>query len=139
MDDSAPSPEAVDGPFDGLWVVDSHPGHGTTADRRWAVLAHLSIFVLALAFPLVVALSKGERSAYVGHQAVEALNFQTTVLLALLLCTLTAAATVGLVLLPVVVVGARGHRWLHDRVLGSTSQKLVHHCTCPVLVVHKPK
>lgn len=106
MDDSAPSPEAGDGPFDGLWVVDSHPGHGTTADRRWAVLAHLSIFVLALAFPLVVALSKGERSAYVGHQAVEALNFQTTVLLALLLCTLTAAATVGLVLLPVVVVGA---------------------------------
>ena len=39
----------------------------------------------------------------------------------------------------VVVVGARGHRWLHDRVLGSTSQKLVHHCTRPVLVVHKPK
>jgi len=106
VDDQPQRPEEVGGPFDGLWVVDAQPGHGTSTDRTWAVLAHLSIFVLALAFPLVVALSKGERSAYVGHQAVEALNFQTTVLLALLLCTLTAAATIGLVLLPVVVGGA---------------------------------
>jgi len=106
VDDRALGSEAADGPFDGLWVVAPGPGHGTSTDRTWAVLVHLSIFVLALAFPLVVALSKGERSAYVGHQAVEALNFQTTVLLALLLCTLTAAATIGLVLLPVVLVGA---------------------------------
>src|SRR4051812_12994306 len=34
-----------------------------------------------------------------------------------------------------VVVGSRGHRGLRRRVLGSTSQKLLHHCSRPVLVV----
>jgi uncharacterized Tic20 family protein len=104
----AASPDPFEGAFDGLLVAAPLPGHGTRVDRRWAMLAHLSIFPLAIAFPLVVVLSKGERSAYVAHQAVEALNFQTTVLLALLLCALTAAATIGLLLLPVVVVGAGG-------------------------------
>jgi nucleotide-binding universal stress UspA family protein len=37
----------------------------------------------------------------------------------------------------VVIVGARGHGRLRERVLGSTSHKLLHHCTRPVLVVHK--
>lgn len=95
------------GHFDGLDVAPPQPGHGTPTDRTWAVLAHLSIVPLAIAFPLVVVLWKGERNPYVGHQAVEALNFQTTVLLAVLLCTLTAAA-VGPLLLPVVVLGAVG-------------------------------
>jgi hypothetical protein len=99
---------AADEPgFDALLVAPPQTGHGTANDRTWAVLAHLSIVPLAIAFPLVVVLWKGERNAYVGHQAVEALNFQTTVLLAVLLCTLTAAA-VGLLLLPVVVLGAVG-------------------------------
>lgn len=101
-------PDPFEGAFDGLLVAACAPGHGTSVDRRWAVLAHLSLLPLAIAFPLVLVLSKGERSPYVAHQAVEALNFQTTVLLALLLCTLTAAVTVGLLLLPVVVVGAVG-------------------------------
>ena len=110
MADDAPAalPDPAEGAFDGLLVAAPMPGHGTSSDRRWAMAAHLSIFPLAIAFPLVVVLSKGERSAYVAHQAVEALNFQTTVLLALLLCTLAAAATVGLLLMPVVVVGAGG-------------------------------
>jgi uncharacterized Tic20 family protein len=100
--------EPVGGEFDDLLVAAPGPGHGTRTDRTWAVLAHLSLVPLAIAFPLVVVLWKGDRSAYIAHQAVEALNFQTTVLLALLLCTLTAAVTVGLLLLPVVVVGAVG-------------------------------
>ena len=103
-----PDPDPFAGTLDGLVTADPQPGHGTPADRTWAVLAHLSIVPLAIAFPLVVVLWKGERSAYVGHQAVEALNFQTTVLLAVLLCTLTAAVSIGLLLLPVVVLGALG-------------------------------
>jgi uncharacterized Tic20 family protein len=97
-----------DGSFDGLLVAGPLPGHGSRSDRTWAVLTHLSIVALAIAFPLVVVLTKGERSPYIGHQAVEALNFQTTVLLAALLCTLTAAVTVGMLLLPVVLLGAVG-------------------------------
>jgi uncharacterized protein len=94
---------------DATWSAEPPPGHGTSGERVWAVLTHLSIVPLAIAFPLVVVLSKGERSPYVLHQAVEALNFQTTVLLALLLCALTSAVLVGTVLLPVVIGGAVLH------------------------------
>jgi uncharacterized protein len=103
-----PDPDRFARTLDGLVTAEPGPGHGTSTDRTWAVLAHLSIVPLAIAFPLVVVLWKGERSAYIGHQAVEALNFQTTVLLAVLACTLLAALTVGLLLLPVVLVGAVG-------------------------------
>ena len=108
MDGPEPAFDPFEGALDGLLVADVQAGHGTSTDRTWAVVAHLSIVPLAIAAPLVVVLWKGERSPYVGHQAVEALNFQTTVLLAVLLCTLTAAAaaTIGLLLLPVVVLGA---------------------------------
>ena len=92
----------------GLFVGEVQPGHGTLPDRSWAVVAHLSGMVpLGVALPLVITLWKGERSAYIGHHAVEALNFQTLMLLALLVCTLTAA-TVGLLLLPVVLLGGAG-------------------------------
>ena len=100
--------DPFEGVLDGLPVGAVQAGHGTSTDRAWAVFAHLSIVPLAIATPLAVVLWKGDRSPYIGHQAVEALNFQTTVLLAVLLCTLTAAVTVGLLLLPVVVVGALG-------------------------------
>jgi uncharacterized Tic20 family protein len=108
VDGPTPAFDPFEGSLDGLLVGEVQSGHGTSTDRTWAVLAHLSIVPLAIATPLVVVLWKGERSAYIGHQAVEALNFQTTVLLAVLLCTLTAAATIGLLLLPVVVLGALG-------------------------------
>ena len=97
---------ADEGHFDALPTALPQPGHGTRTDRSWAVLAHLSVFGPLIAVPLVVVLWKGDRSPYIAHQAVEALNFQTTVLLAVLLCTLLAAVTVGLVLLPVVLLAA---------------------------------
>ena len=108
MDGPTPAFDPFEGSLDGLLVGEVQAGHGTSHDRTWAVFAHLSIVPLGIATPLAVALWKGERSPYIGHQAVEAVNFQTTVLLAVLLCTLTAAATIGLLLLPVVVVGALG-------------------------------
>lgn len=82
------------------------PGHGTRGDRAWAVLSHLSLVPLAIAVPLAVVLGMGHRSPYVCHQAVEALNFHITVVLALLLCSLASVVPAGIVLLPVVVVGA---------------------------------
>jgi uncharacterized Tic20 family protein len=58
----------------------------STEERNWAVAAHLSGFVaayLALGFlgPLVVLLASGPRSAFVRRHAVEALNFNLSVLL----------------------------------------------------------
>ena len=82
------------------------PGHGTPEDRAWAVLSHLSLVPLLIAVPLAVVLGRGHRSPYVCHQAVEALNFHITVVLALLVCSLASVVPAGLVLLPVVVVGA---------------------------------
>jgi len=84
------------------------PGHGTDADRRWAVVCHLSLFPLGIVLPLVVVLVKGHRSPYVCHHAVEALNFQVTVLLAVFACSLLAVALIGLLLLPLVVLTAVG-------------------------------
>ena len=105
--------EAVPGAGDAAWVPSGWasrsalpPGHGTNQDRVWATVTHLSIFALGIAFPLAVVVFKGHRSPYVCHQAVEALNFQTTVLLAVLACTMLSAVLAGALLIPVVLVTA---------------------------------
>lgn len=48
---------------------------------------------------------------------------------------LVNAATSG----DLLVVGSRGHGGLTDLLLGSVSQRCVHHAPCPVVVVHPPK
>ena len=99
---------AEDLPDEPPWRSEAEPppGHGTLDDRRWAVLTHLSIFGAVIAVPLAVVLWKDARSPYVCHHAAEALNFQTTVLLAVLFCSLTSVLLVGALLLPLVLVGA---------------------------------
>jgi hypothetical protein len=82
------------------------PGHGTTADRAWAVAAHVGLVPLPIAVPLAVVLFRGHLSPYVCHQAVEALNFHITVVLALLGCSLLAVVAGGIVALPLVLVAA---------------------------------
>jgi nucleotide-binding universal stress UspA family protein len=34
-----------------------------------------------------------------------------------------------------IIVGASGHSALYDRMIGSRAQRILHHATCPVLVV----
>lgn len=82
------------------------PGHGTTSDRAWAVAAHVGLVPLPIAVPLAVVLFRGHLSPYVCHQAVEALNFHITVVLALLGCSLLTVVAAGIVALPVVLVAA---------------------------------
>lgn len=52
-------------------------------ERTWALISHLSFFVLSVFGPLIVMLVFGSRSEYVRRQSVEALNFHLTVAIAL--------------------------------------------------------
>lgn len=83
---------------------ESYPTGVTDEDRNWAVGAHLSAFLaayVALGFlgPLVVMLVRGDRSPFVRAHAVEALNFNLTVLIYVLICVVLALLLIGFLLL----------------------------------------
>lgn len=72
-----------------------------TDEHNWAIAAHLSGFVaayVALGFigPLVVLLVAGNRSAYVRRHALEALNFNLSVLLYVLICVPLVFILIGI-------------------------------------------
>src|SRR5215472_7747546 len=73
-------------------------------ERLWALLCHLSYFVLGLIAPIIVMLTLGTRSPFVRDQAVEALNFHITVWIAALVSGLLVLAVIGVILLPLVLL-----------------------------------
>jgi uncharacterized Tic20 family protein len=62
--------------------------------------------VLGIIGPLIVMLTKGKESGFVRDQAVEALNFHITVLIASIVSGILIIVIIGIILLPVVLVGA---------------------------------
>jgi hypothetical protein len=74
--------------------------------RLWATLAHLSGLVLSIIGPLVIYLLMKDRGRFVRSQALEALNFQITVLIAVIVSSALIFVLIGLVLLPIVGVAA---------------------------------
>lgn len=73
-------------------------------EKNWAVAAHLSGFVaawFALGFlgPLVVLLTAGSRSPFIRRHAVEALNFNLSVLIYVLVGVLLLLVLIGIPLL----------------------------------------
>lgn len=79
-----------------------HDGDDTT----WAVLVHLSFFVLGIIGPIVVMVTKGRESGWVREHAVEALNFHITVAIGTVVSALLILVLVGIVLLPAVLIAA---------------------------------
>ncbi len=82
-------------------------GDLTDDEKMWAMFAHMSYlltFVIGVSCiaPLIIWMMKKDSSAFVEDQAKEALNFQLTALIAVLILSATC---VGAVLLPVVIVG----------------------------------
>jgi uncharacterized Tic20 family protein len=76
---------------------------GTGAERLGAAAAHLlPLTGLLVIGPLIMMLTAGKTSPYIRKHAVEALNFQLTMLGATILLTITF---VGLVLTPVLWIG----------------------------------
>ncbi|MCY7395756.1 MAG: DUF4870 domain-containing protein [Nocardioides sp.] len=101
------------------WTAPPVPGQLTPDEKTWGCAAHWSAFVaafVALAFlgPLIVMLTKGNESAYVRRQAVEALSFQLTMLLYIVVSLTSILLLVGLVLAPIV-----GLAWLVLTLIGT--------------------
>ncbi|MEZ5063662.1 MAG: DUF4870 domain-containing protein [bacterium] len=77
--------------------------------RKWATITHLSALVGLLGngigflvAPLVLWLLKRDASPYVDAQGKEAVNFQITMMIVLVICAILAFLVVGFLLIPIV-------------------------------------
>jgi uncharacterized protein len=101
--------------------ADHHSGRSSDS-RNWALMGHLSAFVgalVAMAFvgPLVVWLIRKDADEFSARHAVEALNFNLTLLLAIVVGGIAAVPltllTVGLILIPFALLAAAiGVAWV---------------------------
>jgi uncharacterized Tic20 family protein len=79
-------------------------------DRTWGSLSHLSALCgIVIPFgsvlaPLIMWRTRGQRTAFVGDQALEALNFNISIALAFFACVVLAWLLIGILLIFVVVV-----------------------------------
>jgi uncharacterized Tic20 family protein len=71
-------------------------------DRNIAVLTHLGGIFFSFLPGLIVWLLKKDENPYIGEQAREALNFQISVLLAYMVCSILVFILIGFVLLAIV-------------------------------------
>jgi uncharacterized Tic20 family protein len=83
-------------------------GESSQEDRTIALLAHLSGVVLSFIVPLIVWLIHRDKPdhAFLSDQAKEALNFQITMAIAFLACSVLTLIVIGALLAPLV--------WLFD-------------------------
>jgi uncharacterized Tic20 family protein len=72
----------------------------------WAMFSHLSFFVFGLIGPIIIMLTKGNEGAYVREQAVEALNFHITALIACVVSALLVLVLIGIFTLIATIVVA---------------------------------
>ena len=73
-------------------------------DRNLAMLAHLLGIVSGFVGALIIWLIKKDQSAYVDEQGKEALNFQITMLIAVVGAWMLMFVLIGFVLLPLLLV-----------------------------------
>jgi hypothetical protein len=79
----------------------------TDADRRmWAMLAHLGGILLGFIAPLIVWLMYKDRDQFIKDQSVEALNFQITVAIGMVVSSVLVIVLIGIVTFFVVWIGA---------------------------------
>lgn len=89
------------------------PSEGLSAEsRQWGLFAHLSALVgLIIPFgnllgPLIVWQIKKAEMPFVDDQGKEALNFQITVTIAMLVCFVLMFIVIGILLMPLVGIAA---------------------------------
>lgn len=82
------------------------PQELSEADAKlWAMLAHLSGILIAVIGPLIIMLVFGPRSAFVKKQSTEALNFQITLVIAMVISFILTFVIIGAFLIPIVAIG----------------------------------
>ncbi|MDP9075439.1 MAG: DUF4870 domain-containing protein [Actinomycetota bacterium] len=68
------------------------------------MFAHLSFFVFGILGPIIIMLTKGKESPFVRDQAVEALNFHITIMIALFVSAVLIIVFIGFILFFVVII-----------------------------------
>src|SRR5665647_3311262 len=93
-------------------AVPPPPGYAAPAapmtdaeQRQWAMFSHLGGILFGFVPALVIWLVFKERGRLVDEQAKEALNFQITWNIALIIASLTFVILIGIVLFPLVYIG----------------------------------
>lgn len=79
---NAPPPNYAQQPIRPAPTVPGFPPPRESDETTWAMLAHLSIFVLGLIGPLLIMLIGGQQRPFARAHSVEALNFHLTLLFA---------------------------------------------------------
>ena len=74
--------------------------------RGWAAAAHLGTFVVGFIAPLVIWLIKRDEDAFVEYHAREALNFQLSLMIYMLVSFLAVLILIGIVMIAVVGIFA---------------------------------
>jgi uncharacterized Tic20 family protein len=70
------------------------------------MISHLSFFVFGILGPIVIMLTKGKESPFVRDQAVEALNFHITIMIATFASFILIFVVIGFVLIFAVMICA---------------------------------
>jgi uncharacterized Tic20 family protein len=79
-------------------------GYPTADDKTWALIAHFGGILVGFIAPLVTLLTKGKESATVRAHSMEALNFQITWGIAMVVATILAVCSLGILsFLPLIV------------------------------------
>jgi len=79
-------------------------GSPSKDDSNLALLAHILGIFTSFVGALVIWLVKKDSSAFVGSQALEALNFQITIAIGYLVCMILAVVLIGALLMPVLFI-----------------------------------
>ncbi|MDF1838658.1 MAG: DUF4870 domain-containing protein [Planctomycetota bacterium] len=89
---------------------DTTPEAQDSDDRLWGCIAHLStllpIPLFNLLGPIIVMMAKGSDSYFAKRQAIAALNFQLTVIIAYVICIPLVFVIIGIPMLWVVGIGS---------------------------------
>lgn len=75
-------------------------------DKTMALIAHIGGILVPILVPLIIMVTKGEKSPWLRAQAVEALNFQIAIFIAYIICSVLTFACIGALLFPVVWLAA---------------------------------